>query len=212
MRRLLVIVVLIGVAVSGSALGMSESDKDRYRKELKKWVGEYSLALAIDANGFWAWKGARDPGGAKINALAACKEHSKRPNTCKIVDVDGKSAFIKQWGSSSSSSTDSEWVWCATASSVRYVKESSCSASWRNGKSYLTEQKAKAAHQHLKVVANRSVKLPRRDQRDQSSTQLVGVWKTGSGSEPRAQPRHSTSPLRLGPWPCIFMPGSLDIA
>ncbi len=47
MRRLLAIVVLIGVAVSGSALGMSESDKERYRKELKKWVSEYSLALAI---------------------------------------------------------------------------------------------------------------------------------------------------------------------
>ena len=115
MRRLLAIVVLIGVAVSGSALGMSESDKDRYRKELKKWVGEYSLALAIDANGRWAWDGARDPGGAKINALASCKEHSKRPNTCKIVDVDGKSAFIKQRGSSSYSSTASSSVLSAVS-------------------------------------------------------------------------------------------------
>ena len=52
MKRLLAIVVLIGMAVSASAWAMSESDKDRYRKELKQWVGEQSLALAIDANGF----------------------------------------------------------------------------------------------------------------------------------------------------------------
>jgi hypothetical protein len=47
MRRLLAIVILIGVAASASAWAMSETDKERYRKELKKWVGDYSLALLM---------------------------------------------------------------------------------------------------------------------------------------------------------------------
>jgi hypothetical protein len=134
---------------------MSETDKERYRKELKKYLGEFSLALAIDADGGWAWNGASDPGGAKINALASCREHSKKPYTCKIVDVDGKSEFINQRGSSSYSSTasssSSEKVWCATKWDVYPAAKSSCNE-W-NGKTFSSEYQAQAEHKRLKAAS-----------------------------------------------------------
>ena len=46
--------------------------------------------------------------------------------------------------------SSSQWVWCATASSVLYMKESSCNSSGRNGKSYSSKHLAQAEHQRLK--------------------------------------------------------------
>ncbi len=157
MKRLLAIVVLLGIAVSVSAWGMSETDKERYRKELKKYLGEYSLALAIDADGGWAWNGARDPGGAKIKALASCREYSKNPYTCKIVDVDGNSEFISQRGSSSYSSTvsssSSGKVWCGTKNEVTRVTKYVCEFN-QGGKAFETQSQASAFRNKLRAESS----------------------------------------------------------
>jgi len=90
-------VCLLGIVAPFQASAMSDADKDKYLEVLRKGIdGEATIALAIDADGFWAWHSGATPFMAKSNALNHCKAHSKKRNTCKIVDVDGKSDFIKQ--------------------------------------------------------------------------------------------------------------------
>jgi len=94
---------LFGIAAPFQASAMSDADKDKYLEVLRKGIdGESTLALAIDADGFWTWHSGTTPFMAKTNALNYCKQKSKRRDTCKIVDVDGKSDFIKQRSSYSS--------------------------------------------------------------------------------------------------------------
>ena len=111
-KRIAITLCLLGLVVGFDALAMSDADKKKYLKLVKQYFGEAILALAVDADGRWAYNGAQSPPAAKTKALALCKEHSKKPETCKIVDVDGKSDFVKN-KSSSTTSTATPYVWCA---------------------------------------------------------------------------------------------------
>ena len=98
MKTLIILsICLLGIVAPFQASAMSDADKDKYLEVLRKGIdGESTLALAIDADGFWTWHSGTTPFMAKTNALNYCKQKSKRRDTCKIVDVDGKSDFIKQ--------------------------------------------------------------------------------------------------------------------
>ena len=69
------------------------SDKYRqYRTYLL--TSEYDeIAMAMDAHGLWTIGVSDLVLIAKSEALEVCKKHSKRPETCKVVDVSGLSAW-----------------------------------------------------------------------------------------------------------------------
>ena len=52
-----------------------------------------AMAMAMDANGRWGYWAAMTAYKAKHDVLARCREKSKRPATCKIVNVNGLSAW-----------------------------------------------------------------------------------------------------------------------
>ena len=98
MKRLSTIVFLCGMVFVANVCAMSEKDKDFYRDFVRN-AGSLEVALAMDESGFWTTNAATNLVRAKREALKACKKQSKKPATCKIVDVNGNSDFIKQKGS-----------------------------------------------------------------------------------------------------------------
>ena len=111
MKRLIALIVLLVFgSVAYADYEMSDSEKERYLKWGRQitWGGDFALAVA--PNGCYDVASGGDASGgmyqAKREALARCEKKCKS-STCRIMDVNGTSAFIKQRGSSSSSSTAS---------------------------------------------------------------------------------------------------------
>jgi len=107
-KKILIVIglsVLILVGCSASANAMSDAAKQRYLD----WVstrlndGVAEVFLAVAPNGCTFAYAARIKARAKFQALRRCKKRCGE--TCVIKDHNGKSAFIKQRGSSASSST-----------------------------------------------------------------------------------------------------------
>jgi len=59
---------------------------------------QFRCALALSSDGFWAAARNGSLGIAKSNALARCRRLSGHPNSCSIVDSDGKSDFVAVQG------------------------------------------------------------------------------------------------------------------
>ncbi len=95
-----------------------------------------ACAIAVASDGAWGADYGPTIDLAKSRAIHACKSVSSDPASCKIVDLNGQSDFIKKF------------VWCATAGYVLKVPESSCKH--RHGKSFSTKSQAQAEHQRLK--------------------------------------------------------------
>ncbi len=123
MKRLIALIVLLVFgSVAYADYEMSDSEKERYLKWGAQFQdqGLYSfdrpVALAVSPNGCYgmavlcngcfqiSWQSTLKI--LKRDALRSCKWKCKS-SACKIMDVNGTSAFIKQRGSSSSSSTAS---------------------------------------------------------------------------------------------------------
>jgi Tfp pilus assembly protein PilV len=124
MKRLIALsVLLVFGSVAYADYEMSDSQKQKYRDWLRSLDTFYTGALAIAPNGCWYADGGGTRSQAKRAALKSCKKHCKS-DACKVVDVNGTSAFIKQRGSSSSSSTasSSDKLWCATSTLYPYVR------------------------------------------------------------------------------------------
>ena len=108
MKRLFALsALLVFGSVAYADYEMSDSEKERYLK----WAGKSSgadFALAVAPNGCYdVASGGTASGGmyaVRKKALAQCKKKCKT-SACRVMDVNGTSAFIKQRGSSSSSST-----------------------------------------------------------------------------------------------------------
>ena len=105
MKRLFAIglSLLMLVGFSADAVAMSDADKQKYRA----WVKEdrsKAAALAVDDSGCWASSRGFGTGQAKSYALQHCASTCKS-KTCKILDVNGKSDFIKNQTSSSTASS-----------------------------------------------------------------------------------------------------------
>ena len=123
---------------------MSDSDKKSYVEWTKySAIGVLDVALAQSSNG---WAAGRDVSRelAKRSALKNCQKHIG--SICRIVDVNRQSAFIKQRGSSGSSSTasSSNKIWCATPNSVTNVSRSQCKTG--NGNIFTSKYQANAEH------------------------------------------------------------------
>ena len=105
MNRLIAIglSLLVLVGFSADAVAMSDADKQKYRAWVKEERSK-AAALAVDDSGCWASSRGFGTGQAKSYALQRCasKFASK---TCEILDVNGKSDFIKNQTSSSTASS-----------------------------------------------------------------------------------------------------------
>ncbi len=130
MKRLIALIVLLVFgSVAYADYEMSDSEKERYLRWAKQLKSGRDFALAVAPNGCYdqSW---HPPGflyQLRRDALANCYKKCKSI-TCRIMDVNGTSAFIKQRGSSSSSSTASSsknLIWCVTSSSYnnKYVHQ-----------------------------------------------------------------------------------------
>ena len=134
---------------SASQTQMSESDKKLYVEWIKNYpASQDEAALALSSNGWVAGLGVTEQN-AQRGALANCKKRF-RSSACKIVDVNGKSAFIKQKRSTTSTSTAStssstassfNKVWCATPHAVSFVSSNECELYLRatKGKAFSTK-------------------------------------------------------------------------
>jgi hypothetical protein len=151
-REITIALFLLGLVIGFDALAMSDADKEEYRETIRKGVdGQNSLALAIDVTGYWTWHSGANPVTAKQNALDYCKRRSKKPKTCKIVDVNGTSDFIKKRTQTTSSATTKKLVWCATKYSASRQLASSCN--YRSGQVFTTKAEAEAEHRRLERQA-----------------------------------------------------------
>ena len=156
MKRLFAIglSLLMLVGFSADAVAMSDSAKQNHQTFVKNSQRK-DAALAVDASGCWAASRGLRTSQAKYYALEQCA--SKCGSTCVIKDVNGKSAFIKQRGSSSSSSTASSSgkVWCGTKKEVTRVSRYSCEF-YKGGKAFDTQSEATAFHKRLKGSSSSS--------------------------------------------------------
>ncbi|MDP6314572.1 MAG: hypothetical protein QGF76_09935, partial [Arenicellales bacterium] len=121
MKRLFALsVLLVFGSVAYADYEMSNSEKERYLSWGRQitWGGDFALAVA--PNGCYdVASGGTESGmyAVRKKALAQCKKKCKT-SACRVMDVNGTSAFIKQRGSSSSSSTASSsknLIWCVTS-------------------------------------------------------------------------------------------------
>ena len=80
---------------------MSDSDKEHYLGWLDTLDG-YHAALALDVAGCGASRSGSTVQQATQQALEACKEDCSYDWSCKVMDVDGASTFIKQKGAGTS--------------------------------------------------------------------------------------------------------------
>ena len=163
MKRLIALIVLLVFgSVAYADYEMSDSQKQGYLDWLKTF-GAWDAALAVAPNGCSYGDTGATPSQAKRAALKSCKKHCKS-DACKVVDVNGTSAFIKQRGSSSSSSTASSsknLIWCVTSSSynnkyLHQVTRAGCAG--MVGKAFVTQSLAEAEHKRLKGTATASSK------------------------------------------------------
>ena len=134
-------------SVTGSStVFMSDQDKTKYLSWLSKlqqgdaegkcWGGECRAALAVGPNGCWAKFPDMSLSRTKKEALKKCSSDCST-NDCQIMDIDGKSAFIKQRGSSASPSaatssssslttSSSGQIWCLTKGALSRTSQSHC--------------------------------------------------------------------------------------
>ncbi|MDP7611696.1 MAG: hypothetical protein QGH62_04540 [Nitrospinaceae bacterium] len=107
MRRLFALSFLfVFGSVAYADYEVSDSEKERYLRWAKQLKSGRDFALAVAPNGCYDLASWNVGGGmyqAKREALARCEKKCKS-STCRIMDVNGTSAFIKQRGSPSSSS------------------------------------------------------------------------------------------------------------
>jgi len=108
------VLMLVGFSAH-AAYELSDSAKESYLKWIEKGGGSWTYALAVSPNGGYAAGWGQTIYEAKKKALKECKKFTKS-TSCKIMDVDGKTSFIKQRGSSSYSSNSSS-SYSSTASS-----------------------------------------------------------------------------------------------
>ncbi len=167
MKRLFALsVLLVFGSVAYADYEMSNSEKERYLSWGRQitWGGDFALAVA--PNGCYdVASGGTESGmyAVRKKALAQCKKKCKT-SACRVMDVNGTSAFIKQRGSSSSSSTASSsknLIWCVTSSSynnkyVHQVTRAGCAG--MVGKAFVTQSLAEAEHKRLKGTATASSK------------------------------------------------------
>ena len=167
MKRLFALsVLLVFGSVAYADYEMSNSEKERYLSWGRQitWGGDFALAVA--PNGCYdVASGGTESGmyAVRKKALAQCKKKCKT-SACRVMDVNGTSAFIKQRGSSSSSSTASSsknLIWCVTSSSynnkyVHQVTRAGCAS--MAGKAFVTQSLAEAEHQRLKEASTPVVK------------------------------------------------------
>jgi len=161
MKRLFALsVLLVFGSVAYADYEMSNSEKERYLSWGRQitWGGDFALAVA--PNGCYdVASGGTASGGmyaVRKKALAQCKKKCKT-SACRVMDVNGTSAFIKQRGSSSSSSTasSSNYVWCATSKQAWRTTVHSCKSS--KGKDFSLKHQAESEHQRLKKTTTISV-------------------------------------------------------
>ena len=151
-REITIALCLLGLVIGFDALAMSDADKEKYLEWVRKGVdGEAKIALAIDVTGFWAAHSGANPVMAKHNALTHCQQNSKKPKTCKVVDVNGTSDFIKKRTQTTSSTTTKKLVWCATKNSASRKTASSCN--YISGQVFTTKAEAEAEHRRLEREA-----------------------------------------------------------
>ena len=153
MKRLIALIVfLVFGSVAYADYEMSDSDKRKYLGWIKA-IGARDGALAVAPNGCYRALGTDSIHQSKRKALASC-QYQCNSNACKIMDVNGTSAFIKQRGSSSSSSTasstSSNMGWCVTSSRynnkyVHYVTKTGCTG--MAGKVFTSKSLAQAERQ-----------------------------------------------------------------
>ncbi len=152
MRRLFALIVLLVFgSVAYADYEMSDSDKRKYLGWIKA-IGARDGALAVAPNGCYRALGTDSIHQSKRKALASC-QYQCNSNACKIMDVNGTSAFINQRGSSSSSSTASSsknLIWCVTSTQynnkyVHYVTKTGCAG--MDGKVYGSKYLAQAERQ-----------------------------------------------------------------
>jgi S1-C subfamily serine protease len=94
MRRLFTVLFWCVMMTSGHAYGMSDSDKKEYLEWIRD-LGSFDGALAMAPNGCWRARHGHGLYSAKKKALKDCEKQCQSA-TCKIVDSNGTSAFIKQ--------------------------------------------------------------------------------------------------------------------
>ncbi len=104
MKRFFSVLFLCGLVFSGQAYGMSDTGKQEYLSWLKTISGSDG-ALAVAPNGCWASGRSHTTNKAKRRALWNCGERCSQD--CEIRDINGASQFIKQAGSSGSSTYSS---------------------------------------------------------------------------------------------------------
>ena len=174
MKRLFALsVLLVFGSVAYADYEMSDSEKERYLKWGAQFQdqGLYSfdrpVALAVSPNGCYgmavlcngcfqiSWQSTLKI--LKRDALRSCKWKCKS-SACKIMDVNGTSAFInsQRVASRPSTASSSKWIWCATASSIIFEFASECRN--KGGKPHATYSLAQAEHQRLKEAATPVVK------------------------------------------------------
>ena len=107
MKRLFaLIVLLIFGSVAYADYEVPDNTKDEYLKwykdlKVNQVAGHVAMAADVMGKSWWYYTGTKHR--AKTRALKSCQENSSKPETCKIMDVDGKSDYIKQRGSVSKS-------------------------------------------------------------------------------------------------------------
>ena len=95
MRRLFALIVLLVFgSVAYADYEMSDSDKRKYLGWIKA-IGARDGALAVAPNGCYRALGTDSIHQSKRKALASC-QYQCNSNACKIMDVNGTSAFINQ--------------------------------------------------------------------------------------------------------------------
>ena len=156
MKRLIALIVLLVFgSVAYADYEMSDSQKQKYRDWLRSLDTFYTGALAIAPNGCWYADGGGTRSQAKRAALKSCKKHCKS-DACKVVDVNGTSAFIKQRGSSSYSSTASNpthLIWCATGDGVIKTSRAACEYYIYDGKAFASKSLAQAEqHNDTEII------------------------------------------------------------
>ena len=155
MKRLIALIVLLVFgSVAYADYEMSDSQKQGYLDWLKTF-GAWDAALAVAPNGCSYGDTGATPSQAKRAALKSCKKHCKS-DACKVVDVNGTSAFIKQRGSSSYSSTASNpthLIWCATGDGVIKTSRAACEYYIYDGKAFASKSLAQAEqHNDTEII------------------------------------------------------------
>ena len=94
-KHIFSVVIVLWLACTAHAYEMSDSDKDRYLTWIESLkTGEAALAIAKDFA--WAAGWGKQEREAKYDAMTKCREYSKKPTTCRVMDVGGASEFINR--------------------------------------------------------------------------------------------------------------------